>query len=149
MRFELFIATRYLRAKRRQAFIGIITGITTGTIIGDKTDPRLARGFSFEAVKVSRRDGPQGRVSANSVLWSRQQTGDGRHVLAFSNYLFRLDSAFSGDGARAWPIAEGMVLDRVPGGAAGAGGAAIARRRDAVHFGALSAGRGYRDCEGS
>src|ERR1700758_1789062 len=28
MRFELFIASRYLRAKRRQAFIGIITGIS-------------------------------------------------------------------------------------------------------------------------
>ena len=28
MRFELFIATRYLRAKRRQAFIGIITVIS-------------------------------------------------------------------------------------------------------------------------
>jgi lipoprotein-releasing system permease protein len=28
MRFELFIATRYLRAKRRQGFIGIITGIS-------------------------------------------------------------------------------------------------------------------------
>ena len=28
MRFELFVATRYLRAKRRQAFIGIITGIS-------------------------------------------------------------------------------------------------------------------------
>jgi lipoprotein-releasing system permease protein len=28
MLFELFIATRYLRAKRRQAFIGIITGIS-------------------------------------------------------------------------------------------------------------------------
>jgi lipoprotein-releasing system permease protein len=28
MRFELFIARRYLRAKRRQAFIGIITGIS-------------------------------------------------------------------------------------------------------------------------
>ena len=28
MRFELFIATRYLRAKRRQAVIGIITGIS-------------------------------------------------------------------------------------------------------------------------
>src|SRR5512147_1204284 len=28
MKFELFIATRYLRAKRRQAFIGIITGIS-------------------------------------------------------------------------------------------------------------------------
>ena len=28
MRFELFIATRYLCAKRRQAFIGIITGIS-------------------------------------------------------------------------------------------------------------------------
>jgi lipoprotein-releasing system permease protein len=28
MRFELFIATRYLRARRRQAFIGVITGIS-------------------------------------------------------------------------------------------------------------------------
>ena len=28
MRFELFIASRYLRAKRRQAFIGIITAIS-------------------------------------------------------------------------------------------------------------------------
>src|ERR1700685_4079417 len=28
MRFELFIAARYLRAKRRQAVIGIITGIS-------------------------------------------------------------------------------------------------------------------------
>jgi lipoprotein-releasing system permease protein len=28
MRFELFIARRYLRAKRRQAFIGVITGIS-------------------------------------------------------------------------------------------------------------------------
>src|ERR1700704_6095021 len=28
IRFELFIARRYLRAKRRQAFIGIITGIS-------------------------------------------------------------------------------------------------------------------------
>ena len=28
MHFEFFIATRYLRAKRRQAFIGIITGIS-------------------------------------------------------------------------------------------------------------------------
>jgi lipoprotein-releasing system permease protein len=28
MRFEVFIASRYLRAKRRQAFIGVITGIS-------------------------------------------------------------------------------------------------------------------------
>lgn len=28
MRFELFVASRYLRAKRRQAFMGIITGIS-------------------------------------------------------------------------------------------------------------------------
>src|SRR5437660_11012947 len=28
MRFELFVAPRYLRAQRRQAFIGIITGIS-------------------------------------------------------------------------------------------------------------------------
>src|SRR5689334_11386785 len=28
MRFELFVATRYLRAKRRQAFLGVITAIS-------------------------------------------------------------------------------------------------------------------------
>lgn len=28
MKFELFVATRYLRAKRKQAFIGVITGIS-------------------------------------------------------------------------------------------------------------------------
>src|ERR1700747_3464691 len=28
MRFELFIASRYLRAKRKQAVIGVITGIS-------------------------------------------------------------------------------------------------------------------------
>ncbi len=28
MRFELFVASRYLRAKRRQAFIGLITAIS-------------------------------------------------------------------------------------------------------------------------
>ena len=32
MRFELFIAARYLRAKRRQAFIGIITGISVAGV---------------------------------------------------------------------------------------------------------------------
>src|SRR5215467_1501572 len=32
MRFELFIASRYLRAKRRQAFIGIITGISVACV---------------------------------------------------------------------------------------------------------------------
>ncbi len=32
MRFELFIATRYLRAKRRQAFIGVITAISVAGV---------------------------------------------------------------------------------------------------------------------
>ena len=32
MRFELFVATRYLRAKRRQAFIGIITAISVAGV---------------------------------------------------------------------------------------------------------------------
>jgi len=32
MRFELFVASRYLRAKRRQAFIGIITGISVAGV---------------------------------------------------------------------------------------------------------------------
>ena len=32
MRFELFVATRYLRAKRRQSFIGIITAISVAGV---------------------------------------------------------------------------------------------------------------------
>ncbi|MBI1739692.1 MAG: ABC transporter permease [Candidatus Koribacter versatilis] len=32
MRFELFVATRYLRAKRRQAVIGVITGISVAGV---------------------------------------------------------------------------------------------------------------------
>src|SRR6201981_3408668 len=32
MRFELFIASRYLRAKRRQAFIGILPGISVAGV---------------------------------------------------------------------------------------------------------------------
>src|SRR5437870_13236461 len=32
MRFELFVATRYLRAKRRQAFIGAITAISVAGV---------------------------------------------------------------------------------------------------------------------
>ncbi len=32
MRFEIFVASRYLRAKRRQAFIGIITGISVAGV---------------------------------------------------------------------------------------------------------------------
>src|ERR1700760_2581469 len=36
MRFELFIAARYLRAKRRQAVIGVITAISiAGVAVGD------------------------------------------------------------------------------------------------------------------
>jgi lipoprotein-releasing system permease protein len=37
MRFELFIARRYLRAKRRQAFIGIITGISIAGVAAGVT----------------------------------------------------------------------------------------------------------------
>lgn len=38
MRYELFISLRYLRAKRREAFISLITGITTlGVMIGVMT----------------------------------------------------------------------------------------------------------------
>src|SRR3984957_15730734 len=48
MRFELFIATRYLRAKRRQAFIGIITGIS---IVG------VAAGGSFPIVALAINNG--------------------------------------------------------------------------------------------
>ena len=34
MRFELFVALRYLRAKRKQAFIGVITGISVAGVAG-------------------------------------------------------------------------------------------------------------------
>src|ERR1700676_3062754 len=42
MRFELFVATRYLRAKRRQAFIGVITGISVLGVAAGGASPILA-----------------------------------------------------------------------------------------------------------
>ena len=68
MRFELFIATRYLRAKRRQAFIGIITGIS---IVG------VAAGVASLIVALAINNGfrqdLQERRRSRAVLWKAGQ----------------------------------------------------------------------------
>src|SRR3954471_22951077 len=78
MRFELFIATRYLRAKRRQAFIGVITGIS---IIG------VAAGVASLIVALAINNGFRQDLQARLL-------GSTSHV-----NLMRVES----DGIRDWP----------------------------------------------
>ena len=63
MRFELFIATRYLRAKRRQAFIGIITGISVAGV---------AAGVAWLVVALAINNGF--RQDSSSASWVRPHT---------------------------------------------------------------------------
>src|SRR5256885_8085195 len=83
MRFELFIASRYLRAKRRQAFIGIITGIS---IIG------VAAGVASLVVALA----------LNKGFWQDLQ----QRLLGSSSPISLQPNA--DDGIRDWP----PLLDR-------------------------------------
>jgi lipoprotein-releasing system permease protein len=78
MNFELFIATRYLRAKRRQAFIGVITAIS---IIG------VAAGVASLIVALAINNGFRQDLQARLL-------GSTSHV-----NLMRVES----DGIRDWP----------------------------------------------
>lgn len=94
MRFELFIATRYLRAKRRQAVIGIITGIS---VVG------VAAGVASLIIALAINNGFRQDLQARLL-------GSTSHV-----NLLRVES----DGIRDWqPLLE--QLDRTPHVVAGA-----------------------------
>jgi lipoprotein-releasing system permease protein len=84
LRFELFIATRYLRAKRRQAFIGIITGIS---IVG------VAAGVASLIVALAINNGFRQDLQARLL-------GSTSHI-----NLMRVEN----DGIRDWP----QLMDRL------------------------------------
>ncbi len=84
MRFELFVATRYLRAKRRQAFIGVITGIS---ILG------VAAGVASLIVALAINNGFRQDLQARLL-------GSTAHIS-----LLRVES----DGIRDWrPLLDGL-----------------------------------------
>jgi lipoprotein-releasing system permease protein len=84
MRFEFFIASRYLRAKRRQAFIGVITGIS---ILG------VAAGVASLIVALAINNGFRQDLQARLL-------GSTSHV-----NLLRVEN----DGVRDWqPLLEGL-----------------------------------------
>jgi lipoprotein-releasing system permease protein len=84
MRFELFVATRYLKAKRRQAFIGVITAIS---ILG------VAAGVASLIVALAINNGFRQDLQQRLV-------GASSHIT-----LMRVQS----DGIRDWPA----LLDRL------------------------------------
>ena len=84
MRFELFIASRYLRAKRRQAFIGIITGISIAGVAAGVASLVIAL-----AINNGFRQDLQQRLLGSTSHISLQRVAD--------------------DGIRDWPT----VLDRL------------------------------------
>jgi lipoprotein-releasing system permease protein len=84
VRFELFVATRYLRAKRRQAFIGVITAIS---ILG------VAAGVASLIVALAINNGFRQYLQ-------QRQLGSTSHVT-----LLRVQS----DGIKDWPA----LLDRL------------------------------------
>jgi lipoprotein-releasing system permease protein len=86
MRFELFIARRYFRAKRRQAFIGIITGISIAGV---------AAGVASLIVALAINNG------------FRQDLQD-RLLASTSNIILQ---RVADDGIRDWPA----LLDRLSG----------------------------------
>jgi len=84
MRFELFVATRYLRAKRRQAFIGIITAISIAGVAAGVASLVIAL-----AINNGFRQDLQQRLLGSTSHISLQRTAD--------------------DGIRDWPA----LMDRL------------------------------------
>ena len=99
MRFELFIAARYLRAKRRQAVVGVITAISVaGVAAGRRRTHHRARHHDRHAARSA---GPPARL-----------------------YLARRADAHPGDGMRDWrPLvarcARCRTSSRTPPGSTG------------------------------
>ena len=82
MRFELFIATRYLRAKRRQAVIGVITAISIIGVAAGVTSLIVALSINNAGQIVGYSELPSGALHA--TLWElppdniRRHPDDGR-----------------------------------------------------------------------
>src|SRR5579863_3842274 len=73
MKFELFVASRYLRAKRRQAVIGVITGISIAGVAAGVMSLVVAL-----AINNGFRQDLQGRLlGATSHVNLQRREGDG------------------------------------------------------------------------
>ncbi len=81
MRFELFIATRYLRAKRRQAFIGIITGISVAGVAAGVASLVVAMAIT----NGFRQDLQQRLLGSTSHISLQRIADDGIQRLAFAH----------------------------------------------------------------
>src|SRR6266404_2397523 len=93
MRFELFIASRYLRAKRRQAFIGIITGISIAGVAAGVASLIVALAIT----NGFRQDLQQRLLGASAHVQLMRTLGDGmpewRSLLAKMEETAELPSA--------------------------------------------------------
>lgn len=86
MRFELFIAARYLRAKRRQAFIGIITGISIAGVAAGVASLVVAMAIT----NGFRQDLQQRLLGSTSHISLQRVADDGiQHWPALMNRLSR------------------------------------------------------------
>ena len=121
MRFELFIATRYLRAKRRQAFIGVITGIS---ILG------VAAGVASLIVALAINNGfrqdLQERLLGSTAHISLLAGGERRHQRLASAAGAAVEAAARGGGCSR-DLRAGADLARAAGARRGAEGNAAGR----------------------
>ena len=118
MRFELFIASRYLRAKRRQAFIGIITGISIAGVAAGVASlvVALAINNGFRQDLQQRLLGSTSHISLQRIAddgikdWSplMERLSKEPHVVAAAPAIFEQVLISSGPRARG-AVLKGMI----------------------------------------
>jgi lipoprotein-releasing system permease protein len=118
MRFELFIASRYLRAKRRQAFIGIITGISIAGVAAGVASlvVALAINNGFRQDLQQRLLGSTSHISVQRVAddgikdWPplMERLSKQRHVVAAAPAIFEQVLISRGPRARG-AVLKGMI----------------------------------------
>ena len=108
MRFELFIASRYLRAKRRQAVVGVITaisivGVAAGVAVVDSSHWQSQMGCGATcSVKLLGSTGPGG-------INARRQR---RHLRIGAHSLAELRTSAPRHRGRPRPLWPGVDLPR-------------------------------------
>jgi lipoprotein-releasing system permease protein len=118
MRFELFIASRYLRAKRRQAFIGIITGISIAGVAAGVASlvVALAINNGFRQDLQQRLLGSTSHISLQRIAdegikdWPplMERLSKEQHVVAAAPAIFEQVLISSGPRARG-AVVKGMI----------------------------------------
>ena len=90
MRFELFVASRYLRAKRRQAVIGVITGISIAGVAAGVASLVVAlainNGFRQDLQDRLARFEFSYQPTAGSERWDQQLAGASRSPIKRAAY---------------------------------------------------------------